>query len=82
MPEYGYGIKFLNSLYKVDYIDIASASNSRAIFMFAFKIDTWPNKYQYLFSSEMKNRCVYLKGANLIIQGSKSQDKTVAVKYR
>ena len=72
IPDYGYGLTFSKSLYMFEDMDWALAESSKAILMFAFKIEAWPEHVQHLFSRKQKDRGIYLKGAHLYIRSSKT----------
>ena len=79
IPDDGFGLEFRNSLYEITNLDFANSKPSKAILIFAFKVDAWPSHYQYIFNTKDNQRSVYLKGVNLIIKGGKT--KEVAVEY-
>ena len=81
IPDFGYGVLFTKSLYKIDNIDWALGDNSKAIFTFAFKVTAWPKTLGYIFHTESGDRSIYLKGAHLIIQTCKSPEHHVLVEY-
>ena len=84
IPDYGYGLQFKDSVYKIDEIEIAEAEPSEAILFFTFKIPKIFKTYQYILATTY-GHCIYLKDDNLIIQGSENEDDDsetkVAVKY-
>ena len=84
IPDYGYGLQFKDSVYKIDEIEIAEAEPSKAILFFTFKIPKIFKTYQYILATTY-GHCIYLKDDNLIIQGSENEDDDsetkVAVKY-
>ena len=69
IPDYGYGLEMTDSIYRIRSLDWAFSENSSTIICFAFKVDSMP-KMEYLFYSG-NSRGIYLKGRNLVIQGSK-----------
>ena len=72
IPEYGYGLIFSKSVYMFEDMDWALGENSKAILMFAFKVDAWPEHAEHIFSRKYKDRGIFLKGAHLHIRSSKS----------
>ena len=83
IPYYGYGLTFSNSLYMIQDMDLALGINSKAILIFAFKIDAFAEHLQYIFYGENSaDRAIYLKGNHLHIQASKSQYTSVEFKER
>ena len=73
IPEYGYGLTFSKSVYMFEDMDWALGENSKAILMFAFKVDAWPEHVEHIFSRKYKDRGIFLKGAHLHIRSSKSE---------
>ena len=78
----GYALKFSNSLYEIDKFDFALGNQCRAILMFTFKVKDYAENYQYMFYTNNEWRSVYLKAMHLVIQGSKTEQNPVAVKYK
>ena len=81
IEDYGYGLTFSKSLYKIDDMDWALGLKSKAIFMFAFKVDAWPKTLQYIFHTESGDRSICLKESHLIIQAGGSPEQHVHVDY-
>ena len=78
--DYGYGLEFSKSIYQLDEIDWATGLPSKAVLIFAFKITKWPSHYQYIFYTKNDERAVFLKGAHIVIKGSKSCSTDVRYK--
>ena len=81
IEDYGYGLTFSKSLYKIKNMDWALGIKSKAIFIFAFKVVAWPKTLQYLFHTESGDRSICLKGSHLIIQAGGSREQHVHVDY-
>ena len=81
IKDYGYGLTFSKSLYKINRMDWALGLKSKAIIMFAFKVDAWPQTLQYIFHTESGDRSISLKKRHLIIQTSESLEHHVHVDY-
>ena len=78
IPYYGYGLTFSNSLYMIQNMNLAIGVGSKAILIFAFKIDAFAEHLQYIFHRENNaDRAIYLKGNHLHIQASTSQCSSV-----
>ena len=80
IPTCGYGLEFKNSVYEVRDLDWCTGDPSKAIFIFAFKMNEWPNDFQYLFHTKNDDRGIYLKGSKMFIQSSKTT--TLSIKYK
>ena len=81
IEDYGYGLTFSKSLYKINDIDWALGLKSKAIIMFAFKVDAWPKTLQYIFHTESGDRSICLKESHLIIQAGENPEHRVRVDY-
>ena len=81
IKDYGYGLTFSKSLYKINRMDWALGLKSKAIIMFAFKVDAWPQTLQYIFHTESGDRSICLKESHLIIQAGKNPEQQVRVDY-
>ena len=81
IKDYGYGLTFSNSLYKINRMDWALGLKSKAIIVFAFKVDAWPQTLQYIFHTESGDRSICLKESHLIIQAGGSPEQHVHVDY-
>ena len=82
IPHYGYGLSFTKSLYRIEDIDWALGDKSKAILVFAFKVESLAKNLQYIFCTKEGDRSIYLSKTNLVIQTCASPEHHVIVDYK
>ena len=68
-----FALRFSKSLYRIQNINWALSGHMKAILVISFKIDKFPNDFEYICGTENKERGLSLKGANLQIWRNKDQ---------